>query len=92
MDQELQRLIARDRDRRLDRLERDVWQRERDVLAAKATSRRLMSWQGAVLALAVLSSASLGMTAARAMAAPEVSWLGDSARLAPTTLLFGGHP
>lgn len=92
MDQELQRLIDRDRDSRLDRLELDVWRREQAVLAAKTTSHRLLFWQGLVLAFAALSSASLGMTVARVRTPPQVTWLGDSAQLAPTSLLFDGRP
>jgi hypothetical protein len=92
MDQELQRLIARDRDSRLDRLEEDIWRRELALQASVAAGRRLISWQGVVLAMAVISSASVGVTAARAIPLSEVSWFGDGARLAPTALLFGSKP
>jgi hypothetical protein len=92
MDQELQRLMARDRDSRLDRLEEDIWRREAALQASIAVGRRLVSWQGVVLGMAVISSASVGLLAARGMAPPEVSWFGDGAQLAPTALLIGSKP
>jgi hypothetical protein len=92
MDQELQRLMARDRGSRLDHLVEDIWRRELALRASAVPGRRLISWQGAVLALAVISSASVGITAARAMPPPEASWFGDGARFAPTALLFGSKP
>ena len=92
MDQELQRLIARDQNTGLNRLEADIWQREQAHQAARVTTRRLVSFQGLVLATAVLGAAALGVTTARAVAAPKANWLGGSARLAPTVLLFGSKP
>jgi hypothetical protein len=92
MDQELQRLIARDRDSRLNRLEKDIWRRESALQVSSAAGRRLVSWQGVVLAMAVISSASVGVRAASAVPPPEKSLFGDDARLAPTALLFGPKP
>jgi len=92
MEQEFQRLMARDLDSRLDRLEEDIWRRELALQASAAAGRRLISWQGAVLAMAVISSASVGVMAARGVPAPEISWFGDGAQLAPTALLVGSKP
>jgi hypothetical protein len=92
MEQEFQRLMARGLDSRLDHLEEDIWRREAALQASAAAGRRLVSWQGIVLAMAVFSSASVGVMAARGMPRPEVSWFGDGAQLAPTALLAGSKP
>jgi hypothetical protein len=92
MDKEIQRLIARDRTHPLDRLEAHVWHREQSQHRAALASRRLLSWQGAVLAVAVICSASIGVATAHARLSPEVNWFSGGVRLLPTTLLFGSTP
>jgi hypothetical protein len=92
MEQEFQKLMARDLDSRLDHLEEDIWRREAALQASAAAGRRLASWQGVVLAMAVVSSASVGVMAARGMPSAEVSWFGYGAQLAPTALLVDSKP
>ena len=92
IDDMLGRLQARDGERRLDRLEQDIWDRERSLKAASSANRRLASWQGLVLSLAVLLSAAGGATAARAVPPPPTDWFGGIGQSAPATLLFGGEP
>ena len=85
-------LQARDNDHRLDRLERDVWERERSLKTASAANRRLASWQGLVLGAAVLLSAFGGASAVQAVPPPVTDWFGGSGQSAPATLLFGAEP
>jgi hypothetical protein len=92
IDDMLGRLQARDGERRLDLLEQDIWERERSLKAASAANRRLASWQGLVLSLAVLLSAAGGATAARAVPPPPTDWFGGTGQSTPATLLFGGEP
>ena len=91
IDDMLERLQARD-DRRLDRLEQDIWERERSLKAASVANRRLASWQGLVLSVAVLLSAAGGATAARALPPQAADWFGGTSQSAPATLLFGAEP
>lgn len=88
----LERLQARDGDTRLDRLEQDIWEREHALKAALAANRRLATWQGLVLSLAVLLSAAGGATAARAVPPPATDWFGGAGQSAPAALLFGAGP
>jgi len=86
IDNDLARLVARDEHTDLGRLERDVWHRE----ALARASRRLASWQGLVLAVGILTSATVGMSSAMALAQhahPSPFTTGE--KLAPSTLLFG---
>lgn len=92
IDDMLERLQARDGDRRLDRLEQDIWAREQSLNAASAANRRLATWQGLVLSLAVMLSAAGGATAARAVPPPVTDWFGGASQSAPATLLFGAEP
>jgi hypothetical protein len=92
MDKEIQRLMASDLVGRLDRLEEDFWRREQVQRQAAVASRQLLSWQGLVLALAVLCSASVGAAVAHARRSPEASWFNDGPHFVPTTLLFGANP
>lgn len=92
IDDILKRLQARDGDGRLDRLEQDVWERERSFRAASAANRRLASWQGLVLSVAVLLSAVGGANAVRTVPPPATDWFGGTSQSTPATLLFGAEP
>ena len=93
IDQEIERLGARDRDARLDRLEQDIWRRERIPRAAAMASRRLASCQVLILSLSVISAGTMGaIAAAHTVPPPPPGWIGVSARLAPTSLLLGTRP
>jgi len=85
IDDLLERLQKR-QDGRLDRLEQDIWVRERSI----KDNRRLISCQGLVLSLAVLFSAVGGATAVQAV--PPTDWFGGVVQSAPATLLFGAEP
>jgi hypothetical protein len=91
IDDMLQRLQARD-EGRLDRLERDIWERERHLKAVATANRRLISCQGLVLSLAVFLSAVGGASVARAVPPPVTDWFGGAGQSAPATLLFGAEP
>ena len=85
-------LRVRDGERQLDRLEQDIWERERCLKAASAANRRLASWQGLVLSVAVFLSAVGGASVARAVPPPATDWFGGTSQSAPATLLFGAEP
>ena len=92
IDDMLEHLQARAGNGRLDRLEQDIWERERCLKAASTANRRLASWQGFVLSMAVLLSAVGGATAVRAVPPPATDWFGGTSQSAPATLLFGAEP
>lgn len=90
IEKDLAKLIARDDSADLRRLERDVWHREAAMRAIAGASRRLASAQGLVLALAIVTSATIGMSSARIMSQHErPSPLTTGENLAPSSLLFG---
>ena len=88
LESDISRLTARERVN-LDGLEADIWRRERHVLARQAASRRLASWQGLVLMLAVVSSAAMGAAVTAHPAQP--SRFVAEERLAPSNLLLGSR-
>ena len=86
LENDISRLNARERVN-LDGLEVDIWCREHQVLALRATSRWLASWQGLVLVLAVVTSAATGAFVA-ARLAPPAGFVAEEG-LAPSNLLLG---
>jgi hypothetical protein len=93
IEQEIERLSARDAGIHLDHLEQDIWHKEQMVQGAAAASRRLASCQALVLSLSVVSAGILGaVTAAHAVPPPSAGWFGASAQLAPANLLLGTKP
>lgn len=90
IDHDLQKLIQRDAVTDLGRLEADIWHREASVRVVEGASRRLASWQGFVMALAIVSTASIGVSAGMAAVNQQrVAPLTPVERFAPSTLLFG---
>lgn len=90
IDHDLQKLIERDATTDLGRLEADVWHREAGVRAVDGASRRLASWQGLVLALAIVGSAGIGVSTGMAAAyRHRAAPLTPVESLAPSSLLFG---
>jgi hypothetical protein len=90
IDNDLQKLIARDGATDLGRLEADIWHREAGVRAGDGASRRLASWQGSVIALAVIGSAGIGVSTGMAAAYHNrATPLTPVESLAPSSLLFG---
>ncbi len=87
IDKDLEALILRDSGYRLDRLESDIWRREATFRAARKAMRRLASWQALIMVTASISSAAMGMSLASTIS-PQPR-LADTARLTPSTLLFG---
>jgi hypothetical protein len=92
LDRDLVRLAARDPLAGLDRLEQDIWRSEQASRASAVNRRRLMSWQGGVLAVAVLASAMGGAVSAAQATSPPAGWFGAGAQLAPASLLLGTKP
>jgi len=90
IDHDLQKLIERDAATDLDRLESDIWHREAGDRAVDGASRRLASWQGIVIALAIASSAGIGVSTGMAAAYHHrAAPLTPVESLAPSSLLFG---
>ena len=87
IDEDLQALILRDAHDQLGRFESDLWKREGAFQAGRRAVRQLASWQALILVAATISSATLGMAVAPAV--NSRSNFTDTARLAPSTLLFG---
>ena len=88
LERDIYALNARERIN-LDGLEADIWHRERHLRALQAASRLLASWQGLILALAVVASAAAGVLAARYMM-PSSGLVAEES-MAPSTLLLGSH-
>ena len=88
LERDISRLNAREQVN-LDGLEADIWRRERYVLARQAAGRRLASWQGLVLVLAMVASAATG-AAVTAHPAPPSSFVAEEG-LAPSNLLLGSR-
>ena len=90
IDHDLEKLVARDSGVDLRRLERDIWYREASARALESANRRLASCQGLVIALAIVGSASVGISAAMTAAYPHrAALLTPGESLAPSSLLFG---
>lgn len=89
IDHDLEKLVARDSGVDLRRLERDIWYREASARALEGANRRLASWQGLVIALAIIGSASMGMSTAMTAAYHHGALLTPGENLAPSALLFG---
>ena len=88
IDQYIERLVARDGEGGLDRLEQDIWHRESAVRTVQVANRRLATWQALVLSVSVLGAGMVGVTAAHAVPPPSTSWFGASAKLSPASLLL----
>jgi hypothetical protein len=88
LESDISRLNAREHVN-LDGLETDIWRRERHLLALRAASRLLASWQGLVLVLAVVVSAGVGAAVTAHLARPS-SFVAEEG-LAPSNLLLGSR-
>ena len=87
IDKDLEALMLRDSGNRLDRLESDIWRREAAFRAGRKAMRRLASWQALIMVTVSIGSAAIGMSLATTIS-PQPRFT-DTARLAPSTLLFG---
>jgi hypothetical protein len=89
---DIHRLIARD-SRDLAGLEGDIWKQEAFRRASQTVTRRLASWQAAVMVIAVVISATAGSAVAmHNSTVPRPSGLILAETLAPSALLFGHRP
>ena len=90
IENDLKQLMSRD-DAPLNGLSDDIWAREAAHIASQRSARRLAAWQLAVIAVAVVSSASFGVSQA-VSSHPKQSALFAAAELAPSSLILGGKP
>ena len=85
-------LVEREGTADLGRLEADIWRREAALQARRRATRRMAAWQGAVMLAAVIGSAGVGFAySSRPEETRHASVLMPGERLAPSSLLFGGH-
>ncbi len=90
IDDDIRKLVERDRRADLGGLEADVWRREGTLRARQRTTRRVAAWQGLVMAVAIVGSATAGFAVTRQADMRQVH-LVPGEELAPSNLLFGGH-
>jgi hypothetical protein len=92
IDDDIRELVERERRPDLGRLEADVWRQEATLRAGQRTTRRVAAWQGVVMAVATIASASAGFAFTVSLAESRQSALMmPGEKLAPSTLLFGLH-
>jgi hypothetical protein len=85
-------LVSRDSGFDLSALRNDMWAREAHIRGGRAATRRLVSWQAVVMAVAIVGSASVGSSLAISSAkAQSHRTLLDAEALAPSSLLLGAH-
>ena len=90
IDDDIRRLDEREVDYSLSRLESDIWQGVAARAQQRVAARRTASFQGAIMIVAVLSSAAAGLSAVRPVTVPaEVGRLTEGVELMPSTLLLG---
>ena len=90
IDDDIRRLGERDHDRSLNRLESDIWRGVAARARRREAARKITSFQGAIMILALLGSAAAGLrivqpTDARA----EVPLMASGIELMPSSLLLG---
>lgn len=94
IDDDLHRLDAREPDHSLDQLEFDVWDGLARRARERASARRTVSLQGAIMMLALVVSAAMGIGAVRpaTVTAGANGLLNEGIELMPSTLLLGDRP
>ncbi|MBS0521721.1 MAG: hypothetical protein JSR90_23715 [Proteobacteria bacterium] len=91
IDDDIRKLVERDRGADLGALEADIWRREGLLRTRRRTTRRVAAWQGAVMAVAIAGSASAGFAIARQADPHQAQLLVPGEQFAPSTLLFRAH-
>ena len=92
IDDDIARLVERERTADLGRLEADIWRREAAFETRRRATRRMAAWQGAVLLVAAVGSAGAGFAASLPAAElRHAALMMPGERLAPSSLLLGGH-
>jgi hypothetical protein len=89
-DDDIRKLVERDRGTSLADLEADVWRRESVLQSDRRIMHRLTTLQGLLMAVAIVGSAGAGFAASLHLAdlrRPVVAMPGED--LAPSTLLLG---
>jgi hypothetical protein len=91
LDQALAKLVTRDIPS-LDGIEAAIWEREAQRTSSRAATRKLVSWQAAIMLIAIFSSASLGVSVA-AQSPPQSSGvLSLHSGSTPSARLYGHRP
>jgi hypothetical protein len=91
IDMDIRKLVERDRNSSLDRLERDIWVGVADRAQEDRISALVLGCQAAVIVVALIGGVTIGNYSASADArAPELGVFSARTALAPSTLLLGG--
>jgi len=91
LDNDIAKLIARDA-ADLNGLESGIWRIEARRNLAHIETRRIASWQAAIMLVGVISSAALGVSIGIQTPAHRSSILMAQNSAAPSARLFGGKP
>ncbi|MBS0219487.1 MAG: hypothetical protein JSR91_01975 [Proteobacteria bacterium] len=92
IDDDIAKLVERERTADLGRLEADIWRREAAFQARRHAMRRMAAWQGMVMLAAMIGSAGAGFAMSLPAADPRpAALMMPGERLAPSALLFGIH-
>ena len=92
IEDDIRRLAEREHGTDLGRLEADIWRREAVFQACRRAMRRVVIWQGVLLAGAVIGSATAGaIVSQRSADRWQAALTMPGERHAPSTLLFGVH-
>jgi hypothetical protein len=93
IDNDLRQLDERALDHSLDHLEADIWRGVAAYARQREAARRVASFQGVVIVLALLGSAAVGVNMARpGSPAGDPVVLASGAELMPSHLLLGERP
>jgi hypothetical protein len=92
IDDDIRRLDERERDHSLSQLESDIWTGVDARARQRAAARRIVSFQGAIMIIALLGSAAAGLTMVRPVdGAAGAGLLASGVELMPSSLLLGDH-
>ena len=93
IDDDLRQLDERALDHALDQLETDIWRGIAARARQRGAARRVNSFQGVVMVLALVGSVAAGINMAGPAHASSVQLaLSTGFELMPSTLLLGEHP
>jgi hypothetical protein len=91
LDNDIAKLIARDA-ADLDDLESGIWRMEARHNLARIETRRIVSWQAAIMLVAMIGAAGLGVVIGTKTPSHSSNLLMAHNDVAPSSRLFGGAP
>ncbi|MEO8467207.1 MAG: hypothetical protein ABI640_17905 [Gammaproteobacteria bacterium] len=92
IDDDMRRLDEGERNHSLNRLESDIWTGVDARARQRAAARRIVSFQGAIMIVALLGSAAAGLSTVRpADGMAGAGLIASGVELMPSSLLLGEH-